>query len=69
MSTCAGPVARKVVAALEAVGTKPSLIRLFELMQASRMGMYAYVNHQHNMVMLAGIPDMPASLPHSRGNQ
>lgn len=28
--------------------------------------MDAYVNHKHNMVMLAGIPDVPTSLPHSR---
>lgn len=27
--------------------------------------MDAYVNHQHNMIMLAGIPDRPASLPHA----
>ncbi len=31
--------------------------------------MDAYVNHRHDMVMLAGIPDMPASLPHARGNE
>jgi hypothetical protein len=30
--------------------------------------MDAYVNHRHDMVMLAGIPDLPASLPHARGN-
>ena len=28
--------------------------------------MDAYVNHQHDMIMLAGFPDVPASLPHSR---
>lgn len=28
--------------------------------------MDAYVNHTPNMIMLAGIPDMPVSLPHSR---
>ena len=30
--------------------------------------MDAYVNHRHDMIMLAGIPDLPASLPHARGN-
>ncbi len=29
--------------------------------------MDAYVNHRHDMIMLAGIPDRPASLPHARG--
>ena len=28
--------------------------------------MDAYVNHRHDMIMLAGVPDLPASLPHSR---
>ncbi len=28
--------------------------------------MDAYVNHRHDMIMLAGIPDMPASLPHAQ---
>ena len=31
--------------------------------------MDAYVNHRHDMIMLAGIPDMPASLPHARENK
>ena len=28
----------------------------------------AYVNHQYDMIRLAGFPDVPASLPHSRGS-
>ena len=31
--------------------------------------MDAYVNHRQDVIMLAGIPDVPASLPHSRGNE
>jgi hypothetical protein len=31
--------------------------------------MDAYVNHRHDMIMLAGIPDVPASLPHSKGKR
>ena len=31
--------------------------------------MDAYVNHRHNMIMLAGFPDVPASMPNSRGNE
>ncbi len=30
--------------------------------------MDAYMNHRHDMVMLAGIPEMLASLPHASGN-
>jgi hypothetical protein len=29
--------------------------------------MDAYVNHRQDVIMLAGIPDTPASLPHARG--
>jgi len=29
--------------------------------------MDAYVNHRRDVVMLAGIPDQPASLPHAQG--
>lgn len=31
--------------------------------------MDAYVNYRYDMIMLAGVPDVPASLPHSRGNK
>lgn len=31
--------------------------------------MDSYVNHLHDMIMLAGIPDVPASLPHARENK
>ena len=31
--------------------------------------MDAYVNHRHNMIMLAGFPDVPTSMPNSRGNE
>lgn len=31
--------------------------------------MDSYVNHRHDMIMLAGIPDMPGSLPHARGKE
>jgi len=29
----------------------------------------AYVNHRHDMIMLAGFPDVPSSRPHARGNK
>jgi hypothetical protein len=29
----------------------------------------AYVNHQSDMILLAGFPDLPATRPHSRVNQ
>ena len=28
----------------------------------------AYVNHQHDMILLAGLPDVPLSRPHSRAS-
>jgi len=28
--------------------------------------MEAYVNHSHDMILLAGFPDLPSSRPHSR---
>ena len=31
--------------------------------------MNAYVNHEHDMIMLAGIPDMTGSLPHARQDE
>lgn len=31
--------------------------------------MDAYVNHRVNVIMLAGIPDVPASLPQSREHE
>jgi len=29
----------------------------------------AYVNHQPDMILLAGLPDVPSSRPHSRVNE
>ena len=29
----------------------------------------AYVNHQHDMILLTGFPDIPLSRPHSKESQ
>jgi hypothetical protein len=68
MSHAEETIATTAMAVGAAFGMHDELLRLMGLMQRSRTGIEAYLNHRTEVIMLAGLPDVAESRPHARFN-